>query len=136
MVDEVREVQTGGAEVIVDAVDREEGEREAAVDHQGHYEEAASAPSKPTTVKHFADIGRQLSDEVVDEVVAQWAAGKGEDEASGCRQVLGAKEPVREVESVAQDIEVDVPEQGEFHQAERWRGECEGEEGARGVGEF
>lgn len=47
LVGEGGEIQTSVAEVIVDAVNSEEGERETEVDDKGHNKEAAPAASKP-----------------------------------------------------------------------------------------
>ena len=70
LVGKVREIQTSVAEVTVDAVDSEEGEREAGVDDKGHNKEAASTTSKPTPVKQYEDACIKLPDEGGDEVGA------------------------------------------------------------------
>ena len=70
MVGEVREIQTSVAEVIVDAVDSEEGELETGIDDKGHNKEAASTASKRTAVEKFADAYLNLPDEGRDEVGA------------------------------------------------------------------
>jgi hypothetical protein len=64
------EIQTSVAEVTVDAVDSEEGERETGVDDKGHNKKAASTTSKPTSVKQYEDAGIKLPDEGGDEVGA------------------------------------------------------------------